>query len=281
MNAKIIQFQEPNQAERINLGLFGPRHEWDPDNVVRVESITNLEKLKKEGLVFTEQPLVSQNGLSTFIRSSSDLNTYLPIASYAERVVDNKEDALILVLQKLGVCEYWVKTEWVAKAGVGSQKEVSANGKIGVKGVGGSAEYNSKRAVGFDAGIHNFRAKYREYESLPVTIDSWNEAKECAIANNIYDEIRDILEGRRPGSNQLQCSVVKKKLATEISLNFNIAQHLTACVGLSSVFSANGGFNRMFNLEAELNHEYETEIVMNFNPKMKYEEYLSRVRTDS
>lgn len=271
--SKVIQFADPGDIRRINKNYFGLPSEWNPNGDIALLPIDTLSVLKEQGVTFEQNPSIN-SGVSTFVEVIPNKYSCIEREKYAPSLITSKQKVMAIVLQKLGIHEYFIHSSFHANAeiGVGGKKEVGANVECTTQG---SASINSESSYnnGFNANAYKVDVEFSRCKPFLPTMEEWQEAKDLACAANIYSEICDIIEMRKPGKGRLECKTIITNIGGSIDINISLASSLKAIAGLGAFGNIGGKYLNNFDFNAKLEGQYETTIFYNFDPELKSDVY--------
>lgn len=271
--SKVIQFADAGDIRRIKKNYFGS--EWNPNGDIVLLPIEKVPTLIKQKVKFNQHPSLEK--FSTFVEVTPNEYVFLDREQYAPTFMEKKQHVIALVLQKLGIHEYFIYSDFHANAeiGIGGKKEKGMNldSKIPNADVSGNLKTESSYNNGVNANAYKVGIEYSRCKGHSPNKEEWLEAKKLAEDTEVYRDIEDIIEMRKPGNNCLECKLISKNIGVNIDANISLASSLQTMVGLGALGGAGGSFLRNFDFNAKLAGYYETTIFYNFDPEMKSDVY--------
>jgi hypothetical protein len=134
---------------------------------------------------------------------------------------------------------------------------------------------------GVKADAYKVETEYNGCKGHSPNMEEWLEARNLALENNVYRDIEDIIEMRKPGNNCLECKLISKNIGGDIDVNISLASSLKEMVGLGAIGSVGGSFLRNFDFNAKLEGYYKTFIFYNFDPETKSPLYQKLVEAQT
>ncbi len=293
--SKVIQFADAGDIRRIiDKKYFGLPSVWNPNGDIDLVPIEQVSELEEKGIIFEQRPSLKE--YTTFVEVVPNTYACIERDKYAPAFIKNKQKVIAVVLQKLGIHEYFIHSDFHAnaEAGMGGKKEKGMNLKIKLpkvvsgifksfkEGVSGILKKESSYNNGVKADAYKVETEYSRCRGHSPNMEEWQEAKKLAKEANVYREISDIIEMRKPGNNCLECKVISKNIGGDIDVNISLASSIETMVGFGALGSVAGSFLRNFDFNAKLEGHYETFILYNFNPETKSPLYqrLVEAQTD-
>jgi len=279
--SKVIQFADSSYIRRIEKGYYvdiDPK-EWNPQGDIILHPIEKVPELKKDGIEFTPEP---SEKYTTFVEVMPNKYAFIAREQYAPTFMAEKQKVIAVVLQKLGIHEYYIYSEFQAnvKTGKNDNLKGSVEGEISTPEVSGSTSVDGTHTQnsGINAEAYYVQKEYKRLEGRKPSMKEWREARELALDANVYSEISDIIEMRKPGSNNLIIDSKKLKIGISIDARISLASSLKALTGVGALGKIGGSFLNSFDFEAGLKGHYETFLFYNFNPNFNSPEYQNFVK---
>ena len=282
--SKVIQFADAGDIRRINKNYFGLPSEWNPNGDIVLVPIEQVSELEKKGIIFEQRPSLKE--YTTFVEVVPNKYACIERHKYAPAFIKNKQKVIAVVLQKLGIHEYFIHSDFHANAEAGmgrkKRKDINIDSKMPNADVSGHLETESSYNNGVKANAYKVETEYSRCKGHSPNMGEWQEAKNLALEANVYRDISDIIEMRKPGNNCLECKLIRKNIGGDIDVNISLASSLKTMVGLGVLGSVGGNFLSNFDLNAEFEGYYETFIFYNFDPETKSPLYqrLVEAQTD-
>jgi hypothetical protein len=272
--SKVIQFADAGDIRRINKNYFGLPSEWNPNGDIVLLPIEQVSKLEKKGIKFEQRPSLEE--YTTFVEVVPNIYACIEREKYAPAFIKNKQKAIAFVLQKLGIHEYFIHSDFHANAGAGmggeKRKGMELESNIPNAPVSGNIEKETSYNNGAKANAYKVETEYSRCKGHSPNMEEWLNARNLALEANVYPDIADIIEMRKPGNNCLECKLIHKNIGGDIDVNISLASSLKAMVG-GAIGSVGGSFLSNFDFNAKLEGYYETTIFYNFDPEMKSDVY--------
>ena len=111
---KIILFCDDNKLRRLQAGYYGESKDWNPNGEITLKRIKDIEDMANQGVKFEQTPSIKEEN-TVFVEVEP--KHYACIQEYAPSLIKNKQKALASVLQKLGIHEYFIKSEFNLDSG--------------------------------------------------------------------------------------------------------------------------------------------------------------------
>ena len=275
--SKVIQFADAGDIRRIKKNYFGS--EWNPNGDIVLFPIEQVSTLEKKGIIFEQRPSLKE--YTTFVEFAPNKYACIERDKYARAFIDNKQKVIAVVLQKLGIHEYYIYSHFQFNTGIGigGKKEEGMNLESNIPNadVSGNLKKGSNYNNGVKADAYKVGTEYSRCKGHSPNKEEWLEAKKLAQEANVYRDISDIIEMRKPGNNCLECKLIYKNIGGDIDVNISLASSIEAMVGLGALGSVAGSFLRVFDSNVKLEGYYETVIFYNFDPETKssyYQKYV-------
>lgn len=273
--SKVIQFADSNEIRRIDKGYYKLPSEWNPQGNIVLVPIEEVPVYEKEGIRFEQSPSLEE--YATFVEVVPKTYACIERKKYAPAFMENKQKLIAVALQKLGIHEYYIDSDFKANAemGRGDKKKGEVNEEISTpKGKASvSGERTKTQNSGFNAEVYYVKKEYNRFEGRMPSMQEWEEARNWAIAKEVYPDISDIIEMRKPGTNNLLYKSVELHIGGSIDYRISLAKSLKVLAEAGPLGKIGGGFLRNFDFEAKLEGQYKTVLFYNFDPKVNSKEY--------
>lgn len=280
--SKVIQFADAGDIRRINKNYFGLPSEWNPNGDIVLLPIGEVATLREQGVTFNQNP--SLDNFSTFVEVIPNNYAFIAREQYAPTFMGKKQHVIALVLQKLGIHQYFIYSDFHANAeiGIGGEKEKGMDVKSNIPNAPVSGNFEKKTSYnnGVKADAYKVGIEYSQYKGHSPNMEEWLEARNLALEANVYRDIEDIIEMRKPGNNCLECKLIRKNIGGDIDVNISLASSLKAMIG-GALGSVGGSFLHNFDFNAKLEGYYKTFILYNFDPETKSPLYQKLVEAQT
>lgn len=271
---KVIQFMTEGAKRRLEKGYYMPSLEWNPTREIAVYTLDDLPMLESNKLVFVKKPDLTTEGHSTFIQNPLNPYEYMLMGEIGDNVKLKREEAIVNILQKLGVRDYIVKTRWTIDVGTGNSSDSRISGEAGYGPAKGEVSKENNEAFSAHFKAHYSKCRHKVYAPFNPTMEQWEEARNLAKRYGIYNgDIYNIIEARKPGDNpKLLFDHSELSLAGDVEVNLNIASKLQALIGIKGIKAGCSLFGAL-DFKAYACGRYCTEFCYNFDPD-RNDEYI-------
>jgi len=279
--SKVIQFADSGDIRRINKGYYGDSSKWNPQGDITLYPIEQVSTLEKKGIIFEQRPSLEE--YTTFVEVIPNIYACSEREKYAPAFIKNKQKVIAVVLQKLGIHEYYISSDFQANAemsrGDNKERGTDLETKTPKGPVSVNIENTKTQNSGFNAEVYYVKKEYSRFKGCMPSMKEWREARNLALDAEVYSDISDIIEMRNPSNNNcLECKHKVLDIGGNIDLNISLASSLKTIAEIGALGKIGYRFLKSFDINAKLNGHYKTVLFYNFNPEYDSEDYQDFVK---